>query len=266
MTYLRKHLNFPPDTFSSPLLVSSPFPVHYTQSWGSVQDALLLWPLFISCWGFFWVFFHGCSMEPCPGHHLLKSLVPSGNPCGQVSPAPSVSCLDWILLVGPLFLKLVARSYPKPNHSPSAVKNVLTWDSLSPAVTHGLICTLPMLLWAERGGKASWEHRKNRSLSPVPGHIPCSRSYPVRWGWRLLALAPQEKICGMVCGLSGCVWAMWVYDLQVLSAEPSHLCDVWNAVSWKLITFPKTSTHSWVRQKAEISVPEMELHDVRSLL
>lgn len=126
-----------------------------------------------------------------------------------------------------------------------------------------------------REEKLSWEHRKNRSLSfiPAPGHTPYSRSCPVKWGWRLLALGiwqkgttGAEKICGIVGGLSGRVWATWVDDLQVLAAEPSHLYDVWNAVFWKLITFPQTSSYSWVKQKAEISVPEMELHCVGSLL
>lgn len=187
---------------------------------------------------------------------------------------PCASCLDCLLLGRPVFLKLVARSYPKPNNSPSAVKNVLTWDSLSPAVTRGFSCTLSRLVCAEKGGKAFLIAQEKQ----IPKFYSSSWTYPlfrcpVKWGWRLLALGiwqkgtiGAEKICGMVCGLSGHVWAMWVDDLQVLAAEPSHLCDVWNAVSWKVITFPQTSTHSWVRQKAEISVPEMELHCVRSLL
>lgn len=166
-------------------------------------------------------FFYGHSLFlalffPWLQHCVLARPPSSQNPHSSwVSMYTSVSCLDCLLLVGPFFLKLVARSYPKPNHFPSAVKNVLTRGSLSSAVTpwlhlyslHDAAC---------RVGRKNFLERKNRFLSfiPVPGHIPLSRPCPVKWGWRLLALGRwqkgttgAEKIYEMVCGLSGCVWA-----------------------------------------------------------
>lgn len=112
---------------------------------------------------------------PSPGHHPLKGLIPPGYPCTQVSPAPCASCLDCLLLVGPVFLKLLARSYPQPNHSPSAVKNVLIWDSLSPAVTCGFICTVSRLLCTEKGGKAFLRAQEKQ----IPKFYSSSRTYPL---------------------------------------------------------------------------------------
>jgi len=45
-----------------------------------------------------------------------------------------ISCPDRLLPVGPVSLKLVASSYPKPNHYLSAVKNILPQAPLSLAV------------------------------------------------------------------------------------------------------------------------------------
>lgn len=75
-------------------------------------------------------------------------------------------------------LKPVARSYPKPNHSLSAVKNVVPQAPLSPAKSFpGLVCTVSVLVSAEKGGKLSSERRKNRPLNftPVPGYACCSQ-------------------------------------------------------------------------------------------
>lgn len=221
-------------------------------------------------------FSHGSSIGPFPGHHPLKGLIPPGYPCARVSPAPCVSCLGHLLFVGPVFLKLVARSHPKPSHSQSAVKNVPTWDPLSPAVTpwlhlyslHAAACREGRKSFLESTGKADpYVLFQFLYIYPLFQVMSCEVGLEVI-GFGEMAERHHRGRKDLWDGL-WVVWScvsMWVYDLQVLAAEPSHLYDVWNAASWKIITFPQTSTQSWVRQKAEISVPEMELHCVRSLL
>lgn len=137
-----------------------------------------------------------------------------------------VSCPDWLLPLHPVSLKLVSRSYPKPNHSPSAVRNVLPQASLQ---SHSLASSVLSPCWYvwRREETLSWGHRKKRCLNftLVPGHSHCSRSCPVKRDWRPSALrvqqkgiagmwAPQEqeRCCGMVCELSGRMWAVgWTW-------------------------------------------------------
>lgn len=136
---------------------------------------------------FFLLFFfprlqHGVLHRPPSSQRHSSSWVSTcrGVPCRCIGLAffSGVFCPDWLLPIGPVSLKPVARPYPKPNHSPSSVKNVLLQASLSPAKSFpGFVYTVSVLVSAEKGGKLSSKHRKNRSLNftSVPGCTCCSR-------------------------------------------------------------------------------------------
>lgn len=158
----------------------------------------------------------------------------AGIPCHCTGLAffSGVSCPDRLLPVGPVSLKLVGRSYPKPNHSPSVV---LPQVPLFPAKSFpGFICTVSMLVSAEKGGKSflraqekqipefyssSWLFLLFQVMSCEAG---LETIGPQDWLWGMSGrhlrtcvdtTGAGKVLCGMVCELSGHAWAVgrtWV--------------------------------------------------------
>lgn len=131
---------------------------------------------------------------------------------------------------------------------------------------------LSVCWWVQRREETFLQSTEKTDPWPVPGHAHCSRWCPVKWDWRPLALRWQQKGIVQMCGCRSGEDALWdglrvvwsrvscgkdvsrlflVVDFEGFSCWAlSSLLDVWNAVFWRLITFPQKSTHSWVRQKA----------------